>query len=149
MQRAKESYPSKRIALFSCFTPEFLIMSSQEERMTMNCKLFTIIVTGSFVFVGTFAQGNPTMLPNHPGYPMGAAKDPVTGQSVANDPGQSPPSQEDSLQQAGSFHDSHSVNPGREERANIVPPGASKSMDAQDPSTRKSMDTPTGSPPSR
>lgn len=31
---------------------------------------------------------NPAMLPTHPGYPMGKAVDPVTGQSVANDPGQ-------------------------------------------------------------
>ncbi len=31
---------------------------------------------------------NPTMLPKHPGYPMGKAVDPVSGQLLANDPGQ-------------------------------------------------------------
>ena len=102
----------------------------------MNRKLFTIIVIGSFVFVGTLALGNPGMLPNHPGYPMGDAKSPVTGQSVANDPGQSPPSQVESLRQAGAFHDAHAINPGKEERPNIVPPGASKSMDTKSESTK-------------
>jgi hypothetical protein len=104
--------------------------------MTMNRILFTIIVAGSFVFAGTLALGNPSMLPNHPGYPMGAAKDPVTGQSVANDPGQSPPSQKDSLHQGSGFHDAHAINPAKEERANIVPPGASKSMDTKGESTK-------------
>ena len=97
----------------------------------MHHKLYSLIVMGSFVFGNSVALGNPGMLPNHPGYPMGDAKDPVTGQSVANDPGQSPPSLKDSLQQAGEFHDSHSQNPGREERANIVPPGESKAMDTK------------------
>jgi hypothetical protein len=109
--------------------------------MIMKRHLYIIPVVGSFLLINTLAMGNPTMLPNHPGYPMGAAKDPVTGQSVANDPGQSPPSQEESLRQAGGFHDAHAMNPGKEERANIVPPGATKSMDAQDTSTRKSIET--------
>jgi len=43
----------------------------------------------SIVLLGTsFAFANPATLPNHPGYPMGKAVDPVTGQSLANDPGQ-------------------------------------------------------------
>jgi hypothetical protein len=102
----------------------------------MNRLLFIILAIGSFVCISTLAMGNPSMLPNHPGYPMGAAKDPVSGQSVANDPGQSPPSQQESLQQAGSFHDAHSVTPGKEERANIVPPGTSTSIEAQSESTK-------------
>jgi hypothetical protein len=102
----------------------------------MNRKLLTISVIGSVVFGSTLALGNPSMLPNHPGYPMGAANDPVTGQSVANDPGQSPPSQEESLHQAGGFHDAQAINPGKEERANIVQPGASKSMDTNSKSTK-------------
>jgi hypothetical protein len=102
----------------------------------MNRKLLTISVIGSVVFGSTLVLGNPSMLPNHPGYPMGDAKDPVTGQSVANDPGQSPPSQVDSLQQAGAFHDAHAINPGKEERANIVQPGASQSMDTKSKSNQ-------------
>lgn len=102
----------------------------------MNRKLLAMSVIGSVVFGSTLVLGNPGMLPNHPGYPMGDAKDPVTGQSVANDPGQSPPSQEESLQQAGSFHDAHAMNPGKEERPNIVPPGAAKTMDTKSQSTK-------------
>ncbi|HNP29129.1 MAG TPA: hypothetical protein PKK23_08805 [Nitrospirales bacterium] len=102
----------------------------------MNRILCVIVVLGSVMLGNTFVLGNPGMLPNHPGYPMGDATSPVTGQSVANDPGQSPPSQEESLQQAGAFHDSHAMNPGREERPNIVSPGASKSMDTKSESTK-------------
>jgi hypothetical protein len=102
----------------------------------MNRKLLAISAIGSVVFGSTLVLGNPGMLPNHPGYPMGAAKDPVSGQPVANDPGQSPPSPEESLQQAGSFHDAHATNPGKEERPNIVPPGAAKTMDTKSQSTK-------------
>lgn len=82
-----------------------------------------ILITSLLLFPGTLVFGNPDMLPNHPGYPMGDAKSPVTGQSVANDPGQSPPSQEDSLQQGAAFHDAQAVNPSQEIRSSIVPPG--------------------------
>ena len=37
----------------------------------------------------TPALANPATLPEHPGYPMDKALDPVNGQSLANDPGQS------------------------------------------------------------
>ncbi len=102
----------------------------------MIWKLCTFIVIGSVVFGSTLALGNPEMLPNHPGYPMGDAKSPVTGQSVANDPGQSPLTQEESIQQASGFHDSHAINPGKEERPNIVPQGTTKSMDTKSESTK-------------
>ena len=36
----------------------------------------------------SLAFANPSMLPKHPGYPMGKAVDPVKGQALANDPGQ-------------------------------------------------------------
>lgn len=102
----------------------------------MNRKLCAIKVIGSVVFGSTLALGNPGMLPDHPGYPMGDAKSPVTGQSVANDPGQSQLSRDESLQEASGFHDSHAMNPGKEERPNIVPPGASKSMDTKSESSK-------------
>jgi hypothetical protein len=104
--------------------------------MIMIRKLYTFIVIGSVVFGSTLALGNPEMLPNHPGYPMGDAKSPVTGQSVANDPGQSPLSQEESIQQASGFHDFDAINPEKEERQNIVPPGANRSMDTKSESTK-------------
>ncbi len=76
------------------------------------------------------------MLPDHPGYPKGDAKSPVTGQSVANDPGQSQHSVTESLQQASGFHDSHAIRPGMEERPNIVPPGGAKTMDKKSESSK-------------
>lgn len=39
------------------------------------------------LFGGSIASANPSMLPQHPGYPMGKAVDPVRGQSLANDSG--------------------------------------------------------------
>ena len=46
-----------------------------------------VFVTMLFGALLSFA--NPSMLPKHPGYPMDKAVDPVRGQSLANDPGQS------------------------------------------------------------
>lgn len=104
----------------------------------MNNKLFGVVLIGSALIGGSLAFGNPATLPNHPGYPMGDAKDPVVGMSLANDPGQSPPSHEESLQGAGQFHDSHSVNTGKEMRPNIVAPGdmKPKSMESQSESKK-------------
>lgn len=44
-----------------------------------------LIVSGAFM--ASVAFGNPSMLPQHPGYPA-AGKSPVTGESLANDAGQ-------------------------------------------------------------
>jgi hypothetical protein len=54
------------------------------------------------------AFANPDMLPKHPGYPMGKAMDPVKGQSLANDPGQTNATGAGSLANAAVFDDSHS-----------------------------------------
>ncbi len=43
---------------------------------------------GASCFALSVALANPGMLPQHPGYPA-KGKSPVTGQSTANDPGQS------------------------------------------------------------
>lgn len=51
---------------------------------------------------------NPDMLPKHPGYPMGKAMDPVKGQSLANDPGQTNATGEGSLVNAAMIDDRHS-----------------------------------------
>ncbi len=42
---------------------------------------------GASCFALSLVFANPGMLPKHPGYPA-AGKSPVTGQSLANDPGQ-------------------------------------------------------------
>lgn len=54
----------------------------------------------------TFA--NPAMLPKHPGYPMGKALDPVTGQSLANDPGRANARIDEALTNAAIFDDARS-----------------------------------------
>lgn len=41
------------------------------------------------VCLASFAFANPAMLPKHPGYPIGKPTSPVTGQTLANDTGQS------------------------------------------------------------
>ena len=46
--------------------------------------LSSLAVTG---FLASVAFANPAMLPKHPGHPMKPLKSPVTGQSLANDPG--------------------------------------------------------------
>lgn len=38
--------------------------------------------------MATVVFANPSMLPDHPGHPMKPLKSPVTGQSLANDPGE-------------------------------------------------------------
>lgn len=59
------------------------------------------------VFAAVCASANPSLLPKHEGYPMGKAKDPVTGQSLSNDPGQQNASGEKALQQAAAADDGH------------------------------------------
>lgn len=66
------------------------------------------------------ASANPAILPEHPGYPMGKAVDPVKGQSLANDPGQSNIPAGQALVEASAFDDTHvmqslSYNPNEQE----------------------------------
>lgn len=55
-------------------------------------KILISVCAGSAVatvlLAASFALANSSMLPKHPGYPMGKAVDPVKGQVLANDPGQ-------------------------------------------------------------
>lgn len=85
------------------------------KRVITGMMVMFVVMMGS-----TWVFANPALLPAHPGYPMSAAKDPVRGQPVANDPGQAPPSVEESRRQASSFHDAHATNPQKEVRPNIV-----------------------------
>ena len=55
----------------------------------------------------SLALANPGMLPKHPGYPMGKAVDPVNGQPLANDPGQTNAIGEKALAGAATFDDAH------------------------------------------
>lgn len=68
------------------------------------------LIFATLVFVTGAVSGaaaNPAMLPQHHGYPMGKAVDPVNGQPLANDPGQTNASGEKSLLEAAAFDDSH------------------------------------------
>lgn len=73
--------------------------------MKASLLIILFIVTG--VLVAPAAFGNPAMLPQHPGYPMGKAVDPVKGQSLANDPGRASGGGDSALAEAAAFDDSH------------------------------------------
>lgn len=66
---------------------------------------FTVIVSAG-VFV-SLAFSNPAMLPKHEGYPSGKAVSPVTGQSLANDPGQANATGKKALEEAAAAEDAH------------------------------------------
>lgn len=96
------------------------LLMKQKGGETMKKCTLGIMLAICLIVSGTMALANPGMLPAHPGYPMSAAKSPVTGQPVANDPGEAPPSVDESLKQASAFHDAHAMNPQKEVRPNIV-----------------------------
>ncbi|GKS60169.1 hypothetical protein YTPLAS18_36960 [Nitrospira sp.] len=73
------------------------------------------------------AGANPSMIPKHPGYPMGKSVDPVRGQSLANDAGQSNAVGDKALAEASSAEDAHvkqelSIN--RQDKRILEKPGA-------------------------
>ena len=57
----------------------------------------------------SLALANPAMVPNHPGHPMSDLKDPITGKSLANDPGQKNWTGKTALDKAAVSHDASSV----------------------------------------
>lgn len=69
----------------------------------------TVIVALVFGLVASLALANPAMLPKHPGYPSKEAISPVTGQPLANDPGQTNAGGEKALKEAAAFDDARSV----------------------------------------
>ena len=82
---------------------------------------------------------NPTMLPKHPGYPMGKAVDPVGGQSLANDPGQTNATGENSLAQASAYDDVHvkqSLSINQDDQRLLEKPGAGLLPKVQGPNIK-------------
>ncbi len=73
----------------------------------MKASLFISLFILSGAIFAALAFGNPSMLPQHPGYPMGKAIDPVKGQSLANDPGRANGGGDSALAEAAAFDDSH------------------------------------------
>ncbi|MEX2494054.1 MAG: hypothetical protein WD425_20130 [Nitrospirales bacterium] len=54
-------------------------------------KIKTMMIAGSVAglcLVGSVALANPSLVPDHPGYPMSKSKSPVSNVPTANDPGQ-------------------------------------------------------------
>lgn len=58
-------------------------------------------------WLASLAWANPALLPKHEGYPMSQAVSPVTGQPLANDPGQTNASGEKALLGAAAAEDAH------------------------------------------
>lgn len=105
--------------------------------MKTSTILFTICA-GVFL-VGTTAVANPDMLPKHPGYPMGKAVDPVRGQSLANDPGQTNATGDDSLAKAAAFDDTHvkqSLSINQNDKRLLEKPGAGLLPKVQGPNIK-------------
>jgi len=73
------------------------------------CLWRTCSVAAVVLLSGSFAFANPSMLPQHPGYPMGKAVDPVRGKSLANDPGQSNAVGDKALQKASGTDVDHII----------------------------------------
>jgi len=61
----------------------------------------------SFGTAASIAFANPALLPKHPGYPAGSDTSPVTGQPLANDPGQANITGERAMLGAASAEDAH------------------------------------------
>jgi hypothetical protein len=54
----------------------------------MKLVIGTVAAVSGVLFAVSLASANPALLPKHPGYPAKQATSPVTGQPLANDPGQ-------------------------------------------------------------
>lgn len=74
----------------------------------MKTSTIVLLATTVVPLTVSLAFANPAMLPKHPGYPMGKTIDPVTGQSLANDPGQTNARNQEALTNAAIFDDNRS-----------------------------------------
>ena len=91
----------------------------------------------SGTLVATVAFGNPTMLPQHPGYPMNKAIDPVGGQSLANDPGRQNAVGDSALRQSAAISDdnlSQQLSPSDQDKLSETPATDVRSKE-QEPKT--------------
>ncbi|MGZ8382988.1 MAG: hypothetical protein ACXWWE_03160 [Nitrospira sp.] len=108
--------------------------------MKSSFNISLLLVTGALG--ATVAFANPALLPQHPGYPMGKAIDPVSGQSLANDPGQVNAGGESALTKAAAFSDrnlSQQLSAGEQDKQLPDKSGAAAQPKMQDPT----MDSPT------
>jgi hypothetical protein len=102
----------------------------------------SIMLLSAAVFVLltiSLVLANPATLPKHPGYPMGKAVDPVKGQPLANDPGQTNATGEKSLVEAAAFDDAHvkqSLSINRNDQRLLEKPGAGLLPKVQGPNIK-------------
>jgi hypothetical protein len=92
--------------------------------MKFTIAMITMVVGLLFAFSLVWAQ---MLAPKHPGYPMDNAKDPVSGQSLANDPGQTNAGGAEALAEAGKFDDVHTMQSlefNRNDERYLEKPGA-------------------------
>src|SRR5262245_33409018 len=105
----------------------------------MKTSLVLLTLVTLMILTVSLALANPTLLPKHPGYPMGKAVDPVKGQSLANDPGQNNAIGEKSLTEAAAFDDSHvkqSLSINENDQRLLEKPGAGLLPKVQGPNIK-------------
>ena len=73
----------------------------------MKTSTMVLFATAIVPLTVSLTLANPAMLPKHPGYPMDKAVDPISGQSLANDPGQGNATGNKALMEAAASDDSH------------------------------------------
>ena len=106
----------------------------------MKTSLIFFTILAVVVLTSAPVWANPATLPKHPGYPMDKAVDPVTGKSLANDPGQSNALGSKALMEAAAFDDTHvmqslSSNPNEKELRKELGEGAQPEV--KEPSMKK------------
>jgi hypothetical protein len=105
----------------------------------MKTSLILFTICAGLISAGALALANPSTLPKHPGYPMGKAVDPVKGQTLANDPGQSNATGESALVEAAAFDDAHvkqSLSINRNDQRLLEKPGAGLLPKVQGPNIK-------------
>jgi hypothetical protein len=83
---------------------------NSEGGIYMRYVVITLMLIAGVIMCGPSALANPSMLPDHPGYQMGAAVDPVHGLSEANDPGKSALDVSTATREAAAYDDVDAIN---------------------------------------
>jgi hypothetical protein len=105
----------------------------------MRASLILFTISAVVVLTSMPVLANPTMLPKHPGYPIQEAVDPLTGQSLANDPGQLNATGNNALIQAVSFDDTRvmqSLSPNSNEQEAREKLGTDAPQKAREPKSK-------------
>jgi len=105
----------------------------------MKASLVLLTVSVVALLSISLVLANPTLLPKHPGYPMGKSVDPVKGQVLANDPGQVNATGEEFLGQAAASDDVHvqqSLSINDHDRRILEKPGAGLLPKVQGPNIK-------------